>query len=243
MSKESALQKIGNAYDKNPIIRALIQIAMSPIPYGIGGAIDATLTAKIQQMREKRLRTFFDELAAGSHALTESLIQEEDFLHAYFATLKAAVNTQRSEKIKLFARLLYNASREQRLSDDAYEEYLSVLEALSTRELHILLILKEFEDSHPHQLKSDGSSEMENDLQRASRFWGSFELDIEARYCIDRDRLAAILVRLNRTGLYETFTGGFLDYTGGVGKLTTMFDEFVHWIQATADDLAPANHA
>ena len=93
MSKESALQEIGNAYDKNPIIRALIQIAMSHIPYGIGGAIDATLTANIQQMREKRLRTFFDELAVGSHVLTESLIQEEDFLHAYFATLKAAVNT------------------------------------------------------------------------------------------------------------------------------------------------------
>jgi len=37
-------------YDSNPLIRAIVQLAISPVPYGIGSAIDAALTSKIENI-------------------------------------------------------------------------------------------------------------------------------------------------------------------------------------------------
>jgi hypothetical protein len=234
MTQNSALQKIANIYESNPLMRAIVQVAISPVPYGIGSAIDTALTSKIENMREERLRNFFSELADGSHDLTEELIQSEEFLHAYFSTLKAAVNTRRKEKIKLFARLLLTASKEKHLSDEKYEEFLNILDDLSVRELHLLLILKTFEDTHFTELGANG--ENENDLQVASRFWEDFEAIAQKKRAVSSSELRAILNRLNRTGLYETFNGMYLGYTGGKGKLTPIFSQFVHWVHVKEDD-------
>lgn len=235
MAENTTLQKIADVYENNPTIRALIQVAMSPIPYGIGSAIDSALTTKIENMREERLKTFFNELANGSIELTEDVIQKEDFLHAYFSTLKAAVNTHKKEKIQLFARLLSTATKEKYLGNDIFDEFLDILDNLSIRELQILLILKYFEDAHPHKTKENG--EMENDMQRAVSFWENFETEVEAKCGLGTEELRAALNRLNRTGFYETLTG-YLDTTGGIGKLSPVFSQFAQWIQAKSEDLA-----
>jgi hypothetical protein len=233
MTQSSALQKITNTYENNPIIRAIVQVAISPIPYGIGSAIDTALTSRIENMREERLKSFFNELASGSHDLTEELIQSEEFLHAYFSTLKAAVNTRRKEKIKLFARLLLTASKEQHLSGEKYEEFLGILDDLSIRELHILMILKRFEDEH-FPLRDIN---IESELQIVSRFWWDFEAVVQGKYATSSSELRALLNRLNRTGLYETFDGAYPGHMEGRGKLTPIFYQFIHWIQVKEGDL------
>lgn len=228
----NALQKIADAYEGSPLVRGLVQLLMSPVPYGIGSAIDAALTSKIENMREERLRVFFKELAAGTRDLSEDTIQQEDFLHAYFATLKAAVNTRQKEKIGLFARLLSNAARMEQTGSETYEEFLRILEDLSLRELHILSILKRLEDAHPNLPKVMRDGELaETDLQRANRFWDDFEKAVESEVDIHPDELRAILNRLNRTGLYESIVGSYLGYGGGKGKLTPLFEQFTTWLQ------------
>ncbi len=228
-----ALQKIADAYESNPVVRGLVQILMFPLPYGVGNAIDAALTAKIENMREERLRVFFEELASGTRDLNEETIQQEDFLLAYFATLKAAVNTRQKEKIRLFARLLSNAAQTEQTGSETYEEFLHILDDLSLRELHILSILKRLEDVHPNLPKVMKEGELaENDLQRANRFWDDFEKAVESEVGIHPDELRAILNRLNRTGLYETFIGMYLGYAGGRGKLTPLFKEFAAWLES-----------
>ena len=86
-------------------MRALVQL----VPYGIGSAFDTALTTALMNWREKRFRIFFDELSKGSQVLSEDVIGKEDFLYAYFSTLKASMNQNREEKIRLYARLLCNA--------------------------------------------------------------------------------------------------------------------------------------
>ncbi len=228
----NALQRIADAYEGHPLVHGLVQIAMSPIPYGIGSAFDAVLTSKIENMREERLRVFFDELAAGTRDLSEDTIQEQDFLHAYFATLKAAFNTRQKEKIRLFARLLSSAARAEQTGSETYEEFLHILEDLSLRELHILSILKRLEDARSNLPKVMKDGELaENDLQRANRFWDDFEKTVESEVDIHPDELRAILNRLNRTGLYESIVGSYLGYEGGRGKLTPLFEQFTTWLQ------------
>lgn len=53
-----------------------------------------------------RTKTFFNELRKGNIALTEKIAKSEDFLHKFYISYKAAINTRRREKIKMFGRLL-----------------------------------------------------------------------------------------------------------------------------------------
>jgi hypothetical protein len=190
----------------------------------------------LEKMRQERQKVFFEELAKGERHLNEALIQQEDFLHDFFATYRAAMRTRERSKIRQFARLLLTAVHENRLGSDDIEEFRSILEDMSGRELEILLILQKFETLHPRQLiEVDGSPQLENDLQYAERFWHTFQHEVENKCDIQPHALLAILSRLARTGLYEPITGAYWDYTGGRGLLATRFSEFARWIELEAN--------
>ncbi len=186
--------------------------------FGVAPALDTALDTKIQNMRESRIKAFFEELDKGSIKLTNEVIQSEDFLHAFFATTKAALNTRREEKIRMFARLLHQAASQDNLSNYAseYEEYLNILDELSYREIRILFMLERYEKEHPVEGE-------ENELQRASKFWGKFTQETKKTFHISDEEIASILTRLNRTGCYETIVGNYFDYRGGKGKLTAVY--------------------
>ena len=198
-------------YD-NRVIRGLIQL----LPCGIGSAIDVVLMKTLEHIQRERTMAFFDELAKGDVIVDEELLKSEDFLHAYFATTKYALNTRRREKIEMFARLLKNSITEKDISSiDEYEDLLKVLDELSYRELLALRILDEY--SSITRLKG------QNDLQWTNQFWDKFEEDITNELKIPKDQIASFMDKIARTGCYEMFTGTYLDYTGGKGKLTSMY--------------------
>ncbi len=108
----SKLQPVLEKYENNRVIRGLIQL----VPFGIGGAIDVVLTKTLENIQEERASAFFDELAKDDAVVDESLLESEDFLHAYFVTAKYALNSRRREKIKMFARLLKSSLTERNMS-------------------------------------------------------------------------------------------------------------------------------
>lgn len=223
----SQIEQLANRYGHSPVIRALVQL----IPF-VGSAADAALVTILNNIREERARTFFDELASQDLALTEEQIKSEDFLHAYFATARAALNTRRREKISLFARLFLNYSQGKSFDTvDAYEEALDVLDDLSLQEFKVLLVLDRFEKEHPIQ-------EGHNDLQRAATFWDSFLKAIEAEVGIPASEIPSVLARLNRTGLYLTIIGTYIGYTGDKGFLTPKFAKF---LRALKTELTPVD--
>jgi len=205
--------RLANRYAKDPIIRGLVQL----IPGGIGSAADVALVTILENIREDRAREFFDELEKGAVQLTE------DSLHAYFATARAALNTRRREKIRYFARLLTSSISSSEISTlDEYEECLSILDEISYRELGILVVLSRYEKEYPHQAG-------ERDYNRRARFWNQFSSEVCSRFSIPPGELSSIITRLNRTGLYVTFTGyssvaeSNLSYTGRIGELTPLY--------------------
>lgn len=210
----SPISKLGESYEKSPIIRALIQL----IPFGVGSAVDVGAVTFIQSLQAKRLRIFFDELNNGEFELNEELIRNDDFLHCYFVATSAALRSRRAEKIKLFARLLHAATINGQIQDiDEYEDLSEILLELSFREFLILIILEKLEEVNPIQSE-------ENELQRASKIWDSFTAEVERRLNIPPTDLNPILTRISRTGCYEEFVGGYSDYAGGKGKTTTLFN-------------------
>lgn len=229
--RNPVIMRIAEAYEDKPIIRALIQVAVAPIPLGIGSAIDSGMTKAIENIREERARSFYEQLSLGAIQLTPELIQQEDFLHAYFATLKASLATRRSEKIRFFANLLLQSVTRGEIASDRFEEYLSILDDLSLREMKLLLLLKSYEDTNPFIPKQDSKDgELENDLQRANRYWPDFEKAAYDELGIETDELEAYLTRINRSGLYKTLVGAYWDYTGGRGATTTLFSRFAEWL-------------
>jgi hypothetical protein len=235
---KDSLWQMAEDYANVPVMRAIIKTTISVLATvlpaaGELDALDEALLAHVARMRQNRTRIFYDELAHGAHKLTEELIQTDDFLHAYFSVLRASINTKREEKIRLFARLLLGAVTANQLGDDRFEEFVEILDDLSVRELEILYIVKRFEDAYPLQevALSRNPSEPETELQFISRFWPELEATLEDEVNILPEELPAILTRLQRTGLYQTFAGLYLDYRPGEGKVTALFTEFAHWLQ------------
>jgi hypothetical protein len=216
MSNFETLTKfIDEKYEKNPVLRGLIQL----VPFGIGSAIDASLSVFLQNVYYKRTRIFFNELAEGKKTLTAELLESEDFLHCFFATTKAALNSRRTEKIKMFARLLNSVIEPNSFfNTDEYEEYLNILDELSLREILILFTLESYESKlttkpEPGKIK----------FNELIPFWTEFENDIHTNLGIPKNEIDAVLTRLVRTGCYELFTGEYIGGTKGKGRLTPTF--------------------
>ena len=207
------LDNLIKRYEQNPVLRGLVQL----IPASIGSAIETSVLVKVQNIRQERALIFFDELSNGSQALSPELLQNNEFLHCFFATSNAALRTHRTEKIQHFARLLTASINGKQFSGiDEFEEYMGILDELSAREFSVLCLLDQYEMKHPIQKD-------ENALQRAIRFWPDFIENLSKNYLIAENETDALLTRLNRIGCYETFVGNYLSYTGGKGKITPTF--------------------
>ena len=156
----------------------------------------------------------------------DSFIREEDavkkeFFDAYTSTARHVLSESRDAKIRLFARLFGTfVKRGCSTPIDRYEEFLLLLDEISEREFSLLLLLARHERNYPQESS-------ENRLQRAMHYWRDFAHDADLELGIEGDALEAMLTRLTRTGMYHEITGGFWDYTGGVGYLTTTFESFL----------------
>lgn len=214
----TTVDHLSTRYSKHPVIRSLLQL----IPWW--ASADVLLQHRAEEIRLDRMRTFFDELADGKHRLTEEIILSEDFLHCYFCTLRAALNTRHREKIRLLARLLDKSiSEEIGTTTDEYEELLSVLDAISLREFAVLRDLMNLEREHP--LDQEG-----NALQNAWHYWSKFMNDSIGKHGISREAFNAFMAKLERTGLYLRITGSFLNYCGDIGRTTPLFERLIQFV-------------
>jgi hypothetical protein len=224
--KRKTIEQLANRYQTNPLIRGLIQL----VPCGIGSALDVALVTALENIHNDKLKEFFDELNKGAIQLTPETIESENFLHCYFSTVRAALNSRRREKIRYFARLLTSSiNLSEIVTVDEYEEYISILDELSFRELGLLVILSRYEKENFRQDDTDP-------IQRPNRFWDQFSTEVCSRYSISEGEFNGILARLNRTGLYRTIFGMYPGYRGSKGELTPMYAKLEKMIRPDEDE-------
>lgn len=214
-SEENIVGKLSLRYSDKPILQALLQLLPG------WGSADTLLQKRADEIRSERLHVFFEEIANGNSELTEELIQTEDFLHAYFCTLRAAINTRRKEKIRLFAKLL-DSSIDSALSvsSDEYEELLSILDELSLREFNALVKLMVHEKANP-------VNEGQNLLQNSKKYWEEFKKDIIQDLGVSLESFNAFMAKIERTGLYTRITGMYYDYAGDIGRTTPLLSRLI----------------
>ena len=199
--KPKWLEKTGQWYVKSKTVRSLMQIA-GTVSFGGTSALDSAIALKVEDIRGGRLRTFFEELDKGETELTEEQIKTEDFLHAFFATTKAALNTRRRDKIRMFAGVLnsYGAKYEE-MSIDEYEVYLNILDELSLREFRTMVLYEEYFNRAEKGFQGDPK----DDAEIVNTFWKEFLAKLASQYDVTDDEVHAMLVRLQRTGCYRLF--------------------------------------
>lgn len=213
--------KLSVQYGNRPAIKALLKLVPG------WSAADTLLQKRADEIKSDRLKVFFDELAQGKHELTDDLIQSDSFLHAYFCTLRAAMNCRQHEKIQNFARLLDSSlDASLRVSDDEHEELLALLEEITLREFAILRDLRNRELANPRQ-------KGENELQHAWRYWKDFRAATVETYGVPDESFNAFMARLERTGLYLRITGNYLDYSGDIGTTTPLLARVIALVNET----------
>jgi hypothetical protein len=227
------LELLGDSYAGSPVLRALVRLVPYALPY-VGPAAEALetlLVNKLNQIRSERLRAFFDELGAGEVLLTEELIQSEDFLHKYFATLRAALDTRRREKIRVFARMLVASHRHGSFADtDEYEEFLGIVDELSFPELQLLALMAQ-------QGKGFAVEDTENDMEGEE---GQKQKKATEAIGMNRKELVLRLQRLVRTGLVGIAVGS--RFAVGSMKLT-MTDRFWQLMAMVGSEFLAARKA
>jgi len=211
-------------YKDNPIIRALVALVGLVPVVSVYSAIDAAVIAQWEKTKKERFRMLLDKLSQGEKYLTEELIQQEDFIHAFISVTRASILTRQKEKIQLFAQLLTNACRRKELDSDEFEENLTILDELSLRELKLLLLFKKHEEQLGERTKKQPGD------HRKSQ-WDALAREVECELGIPSEHLGSTLSRLARTGLYQPFEGTFVfNTTLGSGNTTPKFIEFLKWI-------------
>jgi hypothetical protein len=225
-------------YNNQPLMQ-LARVAGGSVA-ALAGGWPAVIADKALELVFKRFirrndKAFFEELEQGAYRLTPELINSEPFLYRFVSTYTASTRAEQEEKARLFARLLLNAVEPERIQDERFTEYLSILEDLSAREIRILAILQEVAATHPAELVSgpSGQTEWETDMQQASRYWPVFEARVQSECSLYPGELEPLLTRLARTGLYRLAIG-YLNTIPGSGALTPMYADFVQWVQAKA---------
>lgn len=206
-------------YNSNPILKALVYWVSGCYTNGILGAIETAILTTHTKAQKRRVRLFFEHLDKQKLELTEEMVQNEDFLYFFKATLQATIRTRRTEKIIYLATLFNAYTQEQDSSQlDKYEDYLKILDELSFIELRILHLL---------YLESRCGTDGLDDA-----WWDKFILKaVEAlkneSVDIDKQEIDALLPRLARSGLFHLPIGWSSNRRG---YPTSLLEKFMSYI-------------
>jgi hypothetical protein len=125
------------------------------------------------------------------------------------------------EKLHLFANLLASAHHA-KLEDSDFKELLQTLEDMSARELQLLTLLERHEGRFGRLNLSP--------VQYTSQFWNDFMTEASMMFGVDKEEVAAMLARVTRTGCYKEIVGGYLNYAGGQGGTTPLWQKFKQFV-------------
>lgn len=189
VQRDDSMNSVLEFYRRSPIVRGLVQL----VPYG-GPALDAAIISAFDLMGQKRIDRFFRDLEENKLELTPDVVQSDEFLHRFMITSRAVMVQGEAEKIRLFANLLKRGTTSADLSTAEYEEFTQILEALSTRELHLLRLIDENQKSLPVERGKPAPA--------SGEFWNRLIDEAANTLNVTSAEIGAMLVRLTRTGCY-----------------------------------------
>ncbi len=230
MSNKSLIELLYNEYENDSGVKLFIEALSIGSGIPITTVINTLVGNKVKQMTESRLKSFFDELNSGEIELNETLIENQDFLHSYFAVLNYVARSKSDDKSTRFARIIKNLYQNN-ISLNQFEDYTSIFDELSEREFAILCIKYDFEKKATPDEAIIGLDKPRNPFQKTREYWAAFTKDVECKVGIELYELTAILLRLQRTGCYVIHAGYSDIKPDGCGDTTVIFHKIFEIIK------------
>lgn len=138
------LDKANSFYNiyRNLLVNAIEKGLLSIIPGT--GAIDSIIENGFSKSISKKQETLINSILSSSELITLDMIQNEKFIVDFARTVEVVRRLSNNDKIVFFGNLIRNGLLKpdsSKITDDDFDEYLSILQDLSYREIHYL---KEF---------------------------------------------------------------------------------------------------
>ena len=213
-TNKSLIELLYQQYEDEPGVRLFVEAISASTGFPLGAVVETFVGTKVKEMTASRLRSFYDELNNGDIVLNESLIENDDFLHSYFAVVNYVARSKSDEKSKRFAKIIKGLYKG-KITVDQFEYYTSIFNELTDTEFTILCIKYTFEN-----LSFPEKEAHINPYQKTSLYWENFITEIREVLRIDREELSAILIRLQRTGCFRLHVG-YYDMKSDVSGDTT----------------------
>lgn len=223
MKLPKRFDRASKIYAQNTFLRALIV----SIPH-IGGPLDVLFQSKGQEIIQKRVMNFLEDLKeemdfVKNEMIDKEYLDSEEFFDLILKTLESVTRTRNRKKIRLYTKILRGAVTIQNRKQFLPEEYLITLSELTPREIEVATAIFE-------QQRDKLRHENENELQWAKRK-GWDRLPEQCPNVPEKD-LPFICLRLQKTGLIREIIGGYFDYEGGVFTVTETFRKLMNYLEA-----------
>src|ERR1700748_1153348 len=114
---KNSFQYLAEAYSQNKKLKLLVDL----LP--LGSQINNSISEYLIKQQSRRLKYFFEKLNETDLNVTPELIEDEDFIHKFYITLKAVSDTHRNEKIEIIAKFFSKHDSEKIDCTDHYENY------------------------------------------------------------------------------------------------------------------------
>ncbi|MCU4771678.1 hypothetical protein OB977_00695 [Bacillus cereus] len=191
-----------------------------------GASIDAIVSSKQAEYKEKRIKELFYFLKASLDKVEKSKIdkewvESEAFYDLLSAAIESSTKSRSIEKTKMNAMILSNVLTVENSRDYRPEEYISILSELTTLECKVLLVVY----NRFQAVKEENGSSVE--LSKKA----GWKEAITEECGIDKNDLDFVMKRLERTGFIKEITGAILSYTGGEYCITDTFEKFMGYLK------------
>jgi len=223
MLNKSVIETLDEQYQAQPEIRLFIEAiaVFSGLP--IGTIFETFVSTKAKELATARMRSFYNELNDGEIELTDELINNDSFLHSYFAVVNYVIRSKDDKKAARFAKIIKSLYKSD-IYIDQFEDYTSIFNELSDREFIILCIKREYE-LRANSVNETNENNPKSPFAITSSYWEEFIKEVQGTLHIEEKELEALLIRLQRTGCYMIHVGYWDIKNDGNGDTTLLFQK------------------
>lgn len=171
----------------SPLMKSTVISVLKAVPL-IGELIDSSIDSLLTEFQNKKRMELLEIIISSDSMITSEKVNDIEFIINFAKTLEAVSRLSTNDKVCYFANLLKNSYfSEDKASTDTYDEYLSILNDISFREIQYVCFLYK---------NPIGKS-------KKSRNWGKFKEAFVSEFLIDKKMVYPIFYRLKRTGFVD----------------------------------------
>jgi hypothetical protein len=203
-----------------------LRAAISAIPL-IGSQLDLYLSTPGQKFVEERLEYLINQIkeeveTLKADSVSYDLMNSEIGFDLINKTFAAAARTRQKDKLDLFAKIIKGSFKKQSQKHDP-ELYLRIIDELNEQEIQIALML--YDIKVIKGIKIEGENDAQDGMTTDAE-WFSRHVQI-----FSKEEIEFAIPRLVRSGLFKEIVGSFIGYGGGQYTPTTIFIDFIKFIE------------